>query len=148
MVVKYGFSESLGPVNYDADEDEVFIGRDYGHTKSYSENVANKIDEEVRRIIDVCYADAQRIIAEHRDVLDACAALLLEKERITREEFEALFGITPEAENGPVVTEISLDEADAAMGAAVGNPDADAAAEGANGTSEVLEAGEATNKEN
>ena len=148
MVVKYGFSESLGPVNYDADEDEVFIGRDYGHTKSYSENVANKIDDEVRRIIDVCYADAQRIIAEHRDVLDACAALLLEKERITREEFEALFGITPEAENGPVVTEISLDEAEAAMGAAVGNPDADAAAEGANGTSEALEAGEATNKEN
>ncbi|MBQ2031766.1 MAG: hypothetical protein II483_06145, partial [Lachnospiraceae bacterium] len=84
-----------------------------------------------------------------RDVLDACAALLLEKERITREEFEALFGITPEAENGPVVTEISLDDADAAMGAAVGNPDADAAvAEGANGTSEAPEAGEAVNKEN
>ena len=104
MVTKYGFSDALGPVNYDVDEDEVFIGRDYGHTKSYSENVATKIDEEVRRIIDVCYADAQRIIAENRDVLNRCAELLLEKERITREEFEALFGIEPE----PTVTEITL----------------------------------------
>ena len=112
MVTKYGFSDSLGPVNYDADEDEVFIGRDYGHTKSYSETVANKIDDEVRRIIDVCYEDARRIIAEHRDILDACAELLLEKERITREEFEALFGIVPETGDGPVVTEISLDAAE------------------------------------
>ena len=107
MVTKYGFSDALGPVNYDVDEDEVFIGRDYGHTKSYSESVANRIDEEVRRIIDECYAEAERIVGEHRDILDRCAELLLEKERITREEFEALFGIEPEAE--PVVTEISLD---------------------------------------
>jgi len=108
MVTKYGFSETIGPVNYDSDEDEVFIGRDYGHTKTYSESVANKIDEEVRRIIDVCYEDAQRIIAEHRDVLDKCAELLLEKERITREEFEALFG-EPETGAQPEVSNIELD---------------------------------------
>ena len=107
MVTKYGFSDVLGPVNYDVDEDEVFIGRDYGHTKSYSESVANRIDDEVRRIIDECYAEAQRIVGEHRDILDRCAELLLQKERITREEFEALFGIEPE--EVPQVTEISLD---------------------------------------
>ncbi len=109
MVAKYGFSDVLGPVNYDVDEDEVFIGRDYGHTKSYSESVANKIDEEVRRIVDECYEEARRIIHEHIDVLNKCADLLLERERITREEFEALFGIQPEEER-PVVTEIDLDE--------------------------------------
>ncbi|MBP5410285.1 MAG: ATP-dependent zinc metalloprotease FtsH [Lachnospiraceae bacterium] len=107
MVTKYGFSDVLGPVNYDVDEDEVFIGRDYGHTKSYSESVANRIDDEVRRIIDECYAEAQRIVGEHRDILDRCAELLLQKERITREEFEALFGIEPE--EVPQVTEITLD---------------------------------------
>ncbi|MBP5490564.1 MAG: ATP-dependent zinc metalloprotease FtsH [Lachnospiraceae bacterium] len=110
MVTKYGFSDALGPVNYGTDEDEVFIGRDYGHTKSYSESVANKIDEEVRRIIDECYAEAKRIVSENREILDQCAELLLQKERITREEFEALFGIVPEAEAVPAVTEISLDE--------------------------------------
>ncbi len=107
MVTKYGFSDVLGPVNYDVDEDEVFIGRDYGHTKSYSESVANRIDDEVRRIIDECYAEAQRIVGEHRGILDRCAELLLQKERITREEFEALFGIEPE--EVPQVTEITLD---------------------------------------
>ena len=108
MVTKFGFSELIGPVNYDTDEDEVFIGRDYGHTKSYSESVANRIDDEVRRIIEECYAEAKRIISENREVLDKCAELLLQKERITREEFEALFGIEPEA--APEVTDIVLDE--------------------------------------
>jgi cell division protease FtsH len=91
MVTRYGFSDEVGMVNYEQDEDEVFIGRDWGHTRSYSDNVANKIDEEVRNIIDECYSEAKRILSEHRDKLDACVELLLEKERITREEFEALF---------------------------------------------------------
>ena len=109
MVTKYGFSDSLGPVNYAGDEDEVFIGRDYGHTKSYSEAVANSIDEEVRRIIEECYAEAKRLIGENREILDRSAELLLAKERITREEFEALFGIVPE--ETPAVTDIVLDDA-------------------------------------
>ncbi|NLJ96263.1 MAG: ATP-dependent zinc metalloprotease FtsH [Clostridiales bacterium] len=91
MVTRYGFSDVIGMVNYEQDGDEVFIGRDWGHTKSYSENIANKIDEEVRKIIDESYAEAKRILLENKDVLDACADLLIEKERITREEFEALF---------------------------------------------------------
>ena len=91
MVTKYGFSESVGMVNYENDEDEVFIGRDLAHTRSYSENVANKIDEEVHNIIEMCYSDAKEIINQHLDVLHKCASLLIEKERITRDEFEALF---------------------------------------------------------
>ncbi len=90
MVTKYGMSESLGLVNYDSDE-EVFIGRDFGHTKGYGEEVAGKIDAEIKRIVDECYGKAKEIILEHRRVLDAAAQLLLEKEKITREEFEALF---------------------------------------------------------
>ena len=92
MVTKFGFSDTLGLISYDDEDNEVFIGRDLMHTnRSYGESVASKIDEEVKRIIDSCYADAKRIIEENRDVLEACAALLLEKEKITREEFEALF---------------------------------------------------------
>lgn len=91
MITRYGFSESIGMVNYDNDDDEVFIGRDLAHTRSYSENVANRIDDEVKAIIDECYKEAKRILLEHKDVLEACAALLMEKERVTREEFEALF---------------------------------------------------------
>ncbi|MDD3173097.1 MAG: ATP-dependent zinc metalloprotease FtsH [Herbinix sp.] len=91
MITRYGFSEAIGMVNYDNDDDEVFIGRDLAHTRSYSENVANRIDDEVRSIIDDCYKEAKRILNENKDVLDACANLLIEKERITREEFEALF---------------------------------------------------------
>ena len=76
----------------DNDSEEVFIGRDFGHTsRGYGEKVAGTIDEEVKRIIDECYAKARRIIQEHHDVLDKCAKLLLEKEKITRSEFEALF---------------------------------------------------------
>ena len=91
MITRYGFSEAIGMVNYDYDDDEVFIGRDLAHTRSYSENIANRIDDEVKAIIDDCYREAKRILTEYRDVLDACAELLIEKERITREEFEALF---------------------------------------------------------
>lgn len=91
MVTRYGFSEELGMVNYGTDDDEVFIGRDLAHTRSYSESVANKIDEEVRSIIDSCYKEAKRILIENHSILDACADLLMEKERIGREEFEALF---------------------------------------------------------
>jgi cell division protease FtsH len=93
MITRYGFSDAIGMVNYEQNEDEVFIGRDWGHTKSFSDNVANKIDEEVRAIIDECYADAKRILTENKDILDACADLLIEKERISREEFEALFEV-------------------------------------------------------
>lgn len=91
MVTRYGFSDLIGMVNYDNDDDEVFIGRDLAHTRSYSENIANRIDDEVKKIIDECYAEAKRILMENMDVLHACADLLIEKERVTREEFEALF---------------------------------------------------------
>ena len=92
MITKFGMSERLGLINYDNDSDEVFIGRDFGHTsRGYGEKVAGTIDEEVKRIIDECYAKARKIIQEHHDVLDKCAKLLLEKEKITRSEFEALF---------------------------------------------------------
>ncbi len=90
MVTKYGMSSKVGMICYD-DENEVFIGRDWGHTRDYSEAVASTIDEEVKQIIDGCYAKAKEIITSHRDVLDRCAELLLEKEKIGREEFEALF---------------------------------------------------------
>lgn len=91
MVTKYGFSNTVGMINYDNDDDEVFIGRDWGHTRSYSENVARVIDDEVKNIIDHCYNEAKRILTEHNDVLQDCAKLLIEKERINREEFESLF---------------------------------------------------------
>lgn len=92
MITKFGMSERLGLINYDNDSDEVFIGRDFGHTsRGYGEKVAGTIDEEVKRIIDECYEKARSIIREYHHVLDACAQLLLEKEKITRSEFEALF---------------------------------------------------------
>ena len=92
MVTKFGMSERLGLINYDNDSDEVFIGRDFGHTsRGYGEQVAGTIDEEVKRIIDYCYNRAKSIITEYDDVLHKSAELLLEKEKITRSEFEALF---------------------------------------------------------
>jgi len=92
MVMKFGMSEELGLINYDNDNEEVFVGRDFGHTsRGYGEEVAGKIDKEVKKIIDQCYQDAKRIIKENEKVLEACAELLLEKEKITGEEFEALF---------------------------------------------------------
>ena len=95
MVTKYGFSAEVGPINYDNDEDEVFIGRDLAHTRGYGEQVASTIDGEVKRIIQECYAKATGLIKEHEDVLHKCAELLLEKEKIGRAEFEALFGGDP-----------------------------------------------------
>ena len=92
MVTKYGFSDRLGLINYaSSDEDEVFIGRDLAHTRPYGEDIATAIDEEVKNIIDDCYAQAKKIISEHMDVLEKSSELLLEKEKVTREEFEALF---------------------------------------------------------
>ncbi|TCS78110.1 cell division protease FtsH [Muricomes intestini] len=92
MIMKFGMSERLGLINYDNDSDEVFIGRDFGHTsRGYGEKIASTIDEEVKRIIDECYVKAKAILKEYDSVLEACAQLLLEKEKITRSEFEALF---------------------------------------------------------
>lgn len=91
MVTKYGMSEKVGMINYGSDEDEVFIGRDLAHTKSYGEAVASVIDGEVKRIIDECYQKAKAIIMEHEKVLHACSQLLLQKEKIGQEEFEQIF---------------------------------------------------------
>ena len=91
MVTRYGMSEKIGVINYAPDDDEVFIGRDFAHTKGYSETMAGEIDREVKEIVDGCYRRAKAIIEEHLSVLHRCAELLLEKERIGRDEFEALF---------------------------------------------------------
>lgn len=98
MVTRFGFSEVLGMVNYETDDDEVFIGRDLAHTKNFSESVAGKIDEEVRKIIDDCYEKARKMIEENISVLHACANELIEKERISREEFESLFDTEEKSE--------------------------------------------------
>ncbi|MCI8711742.1 MAG: ATP-dependent zinc metalloprotease FtsH [Ruminococcus sp.] len=92
MITKFGMSERLGLINYDNDSDEVFVGRDIGHTsRGYGEKVAGVIDEEVKRIIDECYGKARALLQEYHSVLEACAQLLLEKEKISRNEFESLF---------------------------------------------------------
>ncbi len=91
MVTRYGMSNNIGVICYDDDDDEVFIGRDLAHAKSHSEVIAGEIDKEVKAIIDECYTKAKAIILDHEQVLHKCAALLLEKEKIGREEFEALF---------------------------------------------------------
>ena len=93
MVTKYGMSEKVGMINYGSDEDEVFIGRDLAHTKSYGETVAAVIDSEVKRIIDECYQKARKIIVENEKVLHKCSQLLLMKEKIGQEEFEGLFAV-------------------------------------------------------
>ena len=91
MVTQYGMSKELGMIQYGSDDDEVFIGRDLAHTRSYSEGVAEKIDEEVKAIIDRCYTEGKALIEAHRQVLEDCAQLLIEREKIGTEEFEALF---------------------------------------------------------
>ena len=91
MVTQYGMSEKVGMIDYGSDDDEVFIGRDFGHVRTYSDEVTASIDEEVKRIIDECYDKAKAIIMDHRDVLESCTALLIENEKIGQEEFEALF---------------------------------------------------------
>lgn len=113
MVTKYGFSDDIGMINY-ADEDEVFIGRDFGHTsRGYSEDVAKTIDHEIKKIIDEAYTKAKQILEDHMDILHSCAALLMEKERIDRKEFEALFGEdTQEPAEGEALIEEKLSEED------------------------------------
>ena len=113
MVTKYGFSDDIGMINY-ADEDEVFIGRDFGHTsRGYSEDVAKTIDHEVKKIIDEAYTKAKQILEDHMDILHSCAVLLMEKERIDRKEFEALFGEdTQEPAEGEALIEEKLSEED------------------------------------
>ena len=103
MVTRYGMSAELGPIDYSSgDADEVFIGRDWGHAKPYSESTASTIDQEVRKIIDKCYKEAKAIIEKNRDILERSAQLLLEKEKITREEFESLFTTdAPEGSDEP-----------------------------------------------
>lgn len=91
MVTEYGMSDAVGLINYTSGSDEVFIGRDIGHSKPYGEGVAAVIDQEVKRIVDGCHQEARRIITEHMEELHACADMLIEKEKITREEFEAIF---------------------------------------------------------
>ncbi|MBO4904050.1 MAG: ATP-dependent zinc metalloprotease FtsH [Lachnospiraceae bacterium] len=91
MVMRYGMSDNIGAICYDDEGEEVFIGRDLAHTRGYSDSTASKIDEEIKSIIDTCYEKAVKLINDNRDKLDSCAQLLLEKEKINREEFEALF---------------------------------------------------------
>jgi cell division protease FtsH len=91
MVTRFGMSDKLGMVCYDNDDDEVFIGRDLAHTKGYAEKTAAVIDDEVQRIVSECYDKAKAIIIEHKDVLEKCAKLLIQKEKIGKDEFEALF---------------------------------------------------------
>ena len=93
MVTRFGMSNNIGVINYDEDNNEVFIGRDLAHTRNHSETIAGEIDKEVKAIIDECYSKAKDIILENEKVLHSCAKLLLEKERITREEFEELFSV-------------------------------------------------------
>jgi len=98
MVTRFGMSDNIGVICYADDDDEVFIGRDLAHAKSHSEAVSGEIDKEVKAIIDDCYQKATDIIKEHEGVLHKCAELLLEKEKITREEFEGLFAEMPVTE--------------------------------------------------
>ena len=95
MVTRYGFSEKLGPIVYGSDENEVFLGRDYGQGKHYSDEVASDIDNEVRSFIDAAYAKTESILVEHRDKLDAVAAVLMEKEKVSGAEFEEIMNPKP-----------------------------------------------------
>ncbi len=104
MVTRFGMSENIGVICYDDDDDEVFIGRDLAHTKSHSESIAGEIDREVKAIIDECYEKARSIILEKENVLHTCAKLLLQKEKIGREEFEALFATDGLAQKDGVST--------------------------------------------
>ncbi|MBE6893382.1 MAG: ATP-dependent zinc metalloprotease FtsH [Ruminococcaceae bacterium] len=105
MVTRYGFSEKLGPIVYGSDENEVFLGRDYGQNKHYSDDIASDIDSEVRRFVDEAYAKTESILREHRDKLDAVAAVLMEKEKVSGKEFEDI--MNPPA---PVIEEVPAEE--------------------------------------
>ena len=91
MVTRYGMSNNIGVINYDDDDEEVFIGRDLAHTRNHSEYMTGEIDKEVKNIVDECYGNAKEIILKNKEILEKCAKLLLEKEKISREEFESLF---------------------------------------------------------
>ena len=91
MVTEYGMSDDLGPITYRSDQDEIFIGRDYGHTRSYSEDVASRIDAEIKKIIQDAYNTAEKILKENINRLHRVAEALLEKEKLESEEFEAIF---------------------------------------------------------
>jgi len=106
MVVKFGMSEALGTRSFASSNDEVFIGRDFGHTKDYSEDVAAKIDAEIKRIIDECYARCEEILKANAKSVEATVALLLEKEKVDADEFAALFGEAPET------AEVTAEEAE------------------------------------
>ena len=91
MVTRFGFSDKVGLINYETDDEEVFLGRDLGHARNFSEETALIIDQEVKKIMDECYDKARQLLEENTHILHSCAKLLIEKERITREEFEGLF---------------------------------------------------------
>lgn len=107
MVIKYGMSDTLGTRSFGSSNDEVFIGRDFGHTKDYSEDVASKIDAEIKRIIDDCYTRCSDILSENSDKVKATAELLLEKEKVDADEFEALFGEAPQESDSEISDESS-----------------------------------------
>ena len=112
MVMRYGFSEKLGPIVYGSDENEVFLGRDYGHDKHYSDEVASDIDNEIRNFIDSAYAKTEAILLEHRDKLDAVAAVLMDKEKVTGKEFEDI--MNPKAPVAEETAEESVSEPETA----------------------------------
>lgn len=107
MVTRYGFSEKLGPIVYGSDENEVFLGRDYGQNKHYSDEVASDIDNEIRSFIDTAYEKTESILREHRDKLDAVAAILMEKEKVTGKEFAEIMDPAPKKEDEPVIESVS-----------------------------------------
>ncbi|MBQ2998518.1 MAG: ATP-dependent zinc metalloprotease FtsH [Oscillospiraceae bacterium] len=115
MVTRYGFSEKLGPIVYGSDENEVFLGRDYGQNKHYSDDIASDIDSEIRRLVDEAYERTESILNEHRDKLDAVAAVLMEKEKVTGKEFEDIMNPKPAIEEpetaAPVLEEAPAEEA-------------------------------------
>ena len=115
MVTRYGFSEKLGPIVYGSDENEVFLGRDYGQNKHYSDDIASDIDSEIRRLVDEAYERTESILNEHRDKLDAVAAVLMEKEKVTGKEFEDIMNSKPAVEEpettAPVLEEAPAEEA-------------------------------------
>ncbi|MBQ3531540.1 MAG: ATP-dependent zinc metalloprotease FtsH [Oscillospiraceae bacterium] len=110
MVTRYGFSEKLGPIVYGSDENEVFLGRDYGQNKHYSDDIASDIDSEIRRFVDEAYAKTESILREHRDKLDAVAAVLMEKEKVTGKEFADIMNPPAPAIEEPVSEEVSAEE--------------------------------------
>lgn len=109
MVTRYGMSDNIGVINYDDEDDEVFIGRDLAHAKSHGEYITGEIDKEVKRIIDDCYEKAKQIILQNRDVLEKCAKLLLEKEKISKEEFEALFEEKSEVKEKSIIDDLKAE---------------------------------------